>query len=86
MFVLVLLLALGTEYVAHAAQVQDDTLALRATMEAGHYERAEGLAAEHLALVRASTDGRDPAEVAMAAGLYAEALILNGKGALPSTC
>ena len=85
MFVLLLLLALGTENVAHAADGQDDALALRATIEAGHYERAEGLAREYLAQIRVSAAGRDPAAVARAASLYADALILNGKGALPST-
>ena len=85
MFVLFLLLALGTENAAHAAEGQDDALALRASIEAGYYERAEGIAGEHLAQVRASDAGRDPAAVARAASFYVDALILNGKGALPST-
>lgn len=85
MFVLLLLLGLGTEVVTRAAQAQEDAGALHASMESGHYERAESLAAEHLAQVRVTAAGRDPAPVALAARLYVDALILNGKGSLPST-
>jgi CHAT domain-containing protein/tetratricopeptide (TPR) repeat protein len=85
MFVLLLLFALGTEGIAHAGDGQDDAVALRATIEAGHYERAEDLAGGYLARVRVNATAGEPAAVARAAGLYVDALILNGKGALPST-
>ena len=85
MFVLLLLVALATEDVVLAADGQDEALALRTTIEAGQYERAESLAADHLAQVRVSAAGRNPAAIARAASLYVDTLILNGKGALPST-